>query len=96
MHAGLPGSRSTWRRKANAAYQYELGSLDTFVQTAYWNGDYKGLQAGESLLLDLRRMEASYLDENTRELELTKQISLALTAAREPGRSSAGDGELAR
>jgi hypothetical protein len=66
-------------QKANAAYQYELGRLDTFIQTAYWNDQYKGLQAGESLLLDLRRMEASYLEGNVRELELTKQISLALT-----------------
>jgi hypothetical protein len=66
-------------QKANAAYNYELGNLDSFVQPTYWNDPYKGLQAGESLLLDLRRMEAAYLDANARELELTKHISLALT-----------------
>jgi hypothetical protein len=66
-------------QKANLAYNYELGNIDSFIQTAYWNDQYKGLQAGESLLLDLRRMEAAYLEANTRELELTKQISLALT-----------------
>src|SRR4029077_18142778 len=40
---------------------------------------YKGLTAGESLLFDLRRMEAQYLANNLREQELTKHVSLALT-----------------
>jgi hypothetical protein len=62
------------------AYQYELGSRDTFIQFGYWNSQCKGLTAGESLLFDLRRMEAQYLAGNSRELELTKRISLALTS----------------
>ena len=65
--------------QANNAYQYELGSLDTFIQNTYWDSPHKGLTAGESLLFALRRMEAQYVAENTRELELTKHISLALT-----------------
>jgi hypothetical protein len=36
------------------------------------------LTAGESVLFDLRRMETQYLAQNSRELELTKHISLAL------------------
>jgi hypothetical protein len=62
------------------AYQYELGNFDTFIQFGYWDSQHKGLSAGDSLLFDLRRMEAQYLAENSRELELTKHISLALTS----------------
>ncbi|HEY1892793.1 MAG TPA: neuraminidase-like domain-containing protein [Steroidobacteraceae bacterium] len=66
-------------QQAQAAYQYELGSQDSFVQFGYWNSQYKGLTAGESLLFDLRRMQAQYLAANTREFELVKHVSLALT-----------------
>jgi hypothetical protein len=66
--------------QAQNAYQYELGSQDTFIQFGYWDSQHKGLTAGESLLFDLRRMETQYLAENSRELELTKHISLALTS----------------
>jgi hypothetical protein len=65
--------------QAQAAYQFELGTMDTFVQSGYWDGQHRGLTAGEGLLLDLRRMEAQYLTQNSLELELTKNISLALT-----------------
>jgi len=67
-------------QQAQNAYQYELGRpLDSFIQFGYWDSQHKGLSAGESLLFDLRRMEAAYLAENSRELEITKHISLALT-----------------
>jgi len=66
--------------QAQNAYQYELGSQDTFIQFGYWDSQHKGLTAGESLLFDLRRMEAQYTAANSRELELTKHISLALAA----------------
>jgi len=66
--------------QAQAAYQYELGRpTDEFIQFAYWDNQHRGLTAGDSLLFDLRRMEAQYLANNVRELELTKHISLALT-----------------
>jgi hypothetical protein len=65
--------------QAQNTYQYELGSQDNFIQNSYWDGPHKGLTAGEGLLFDLRRMEAQYLSENARELELTKHVSLALT-----------------
>jgi hypothetical protein len=61
------------------AYQYELGSQDTFIGYGYWDSQHKGLTAGESLLFDLRRMESQYLAENSRELEITRHFSLALT-----------------
>jgi hypothetical protein len=67
-------------QQAQNAYQYELGRpQDTFIQFGYWDSQHKGLTAGESLLFDLRRMEAQYLAENAREQEMTKNVSLALT-----------------
>ena len=66
-------------QQAQTAFQYQLGSTETFVQPGYWDSLHKGLTAGDSLLFDLRRMEARYLAENTRELELTKHVSMALT-----------------
>lgn len=66
-------------QQAQAAYQYELGSQDAFVQFGYWDTQHKGLTAGESLRFDLRRMQARYLEANTREIELVKHVSLALT-----------------
>ena len=65
-------------QQAQAAFQYELGSLENFVQFGYWDSAHKGLMAGDSLLFDLRRMQAQYLAENTREIELVKHVSLAL------------------
>jgi hypothetical protein len=70
-------------KQAQKCYTYELG-LDeakvSFIQFKYWDSLKKGLLAGENLQYDLRRMEASYLQENKRDLELTKHISLALIA----------------
>ena len=66
-------------QQAQATYQYELGGTDTFVQYAYWDSQHKGLTAGDSLLFDLRRMQAQYLVANAREFELVKHVSLVLT-----------------
>jgi hypothetical protein len=44
----------------------------------YWDSLRKGLLAGERLQLDLRRLEVAYIDQNRRDYELTKHISLAL------------------
>ena len=66
--------------QAQNAYQYEVGASSTFIQSQYWDTTHKGLTAGEGLIFDLRRMEAQYVANNSRELELTKHISLALTS----------------
>jgi hypothetical protein len=64
-------------KRAEKAYRHELGLEDTnFIQFGYWDSLKKGLLAGESLHKDLRRMEMSYLDQNKREYELSKHISL--------------------
>ncbi len=66
-------------RRAEQAYQHELGIYSTsFIRSGYWNSLSKGLLAGEQLSYDLHRMETSYLENNRREYELTKHISLAL------------------
>jgi phage anti-repressor protein len=66
-------------KRAEKAYQFELGATaSTFVQFGHWDSLKKGLLAGEKLSYDLKRMEVSYLENNRREYELTKHISLAM------------------
>jgi hypothetical protein len=65
-------------RKTEKAYKYELGTETTsFIQYGYWDNSTQGLVSGEKLHLALRQLEKSYLEENRRELELTRSISLA-------------------
>jgi hypothetical protein len=66
-------------KKAEKAYKYEMGSeTASFIQYGYWDNSKQGLVSGEKLQLALRQLEKSYLEQNRRELELTKSISLAL------------------
>ncbi len=65
--------------RAERAFQYELGVTNTdFIQPGQWDNLKKGLLAGEHLQHSLRRMEAAYLEQDRREYELTKHVSLAL------------------
>jgi len=64
-------------KKAEQALKHELALEETnFIQFGHWDSMKKGLLAGERLALDLKRMEAAYLDQNKREYELVKHISL--------------------
>ena len=64
-------------KKTEKSYQYDLGLTSTnFVQYGYWEDARKGLVAGEKLQLSLRQMEKAYIEENKRELELSKNVSL--------------------
>ena len=66
-------------KKVEKCYRYELGNeLTSFIQYGYWDNTMQGLGAGEKLQLALRQLEKSYLEENKRELELAKSISMAL------------------
>lgn len=47
-----------------------------FVKLNYWDGGRKGLLSGEALYLDIKRMELAYHENNKREYELTKHVSL--------------------
>ena len=53
----------------------ELDATD-FVQFNYWDAGHQGLLSGEALYLDVKRMEMAYYDNNKREIELTRNISL--------------------
>ena len=63
--------------QAQQAWQFELGRPQDFIQTGHWNNLYQGLVAGESLQLDLQRMESTYMQQNQRTFEIEKTISLA-------------------
>lgn len=73
-------------KRAERAYRFELGLApadSNFIQFGYWDTLKKGLLAGERLHLDLKRMDARYLEQNDREYEITKHISLAALAPEE-------------
>jgi len=48
------------------------------VQFGAWDSLRKGLLSGERLYLQLKQMERSYLEQNRREYELTRHVSLAM------------------
>ncbi len=62
---------------AERAYQYEFGTNDTYINFGHWDSRRKGLLAGESLLLDLQRLDKAAIAQDSRYLEITKTISLA-------------------
>lgn len=65
-------------KRAERAYRFELGLRDSnFIQFGYWDSLKKGLLSGERLYYDLKRMDVAYLDQNRREHEIVKHISLA-------------------
>ena len=67
-------------RKAERTMKQELmrPELDAqdFVKFNYWDGGRKGLLSGEALHLDVKKMEMAYLENNKREYELVKHVSL--------------------
>jgi hypothetical protein len=66
-------------RKAQKCFAYELGvDNPSFIQFGYWDSLKKGLLSGEKLQYDLRRLENAYLDQNKREYEVTKHISITM------------------
>ncbi len=66
-------------KRAERTYRYELGLRDSnFIQFGYWDSLKKGLLSGERLHHDLKRMDVAYLDQNKREYEITKHISLSM------------------
>ncbi|MEJ0028911.1 MAG: insecticidal toxin protein [Bacteroidota bacterium] len=81
-------------RKAERALQHELGDPQlSLIKFDYMNGK-DGMQAGQKLLLDLRRMDSAYTDRKGTEKELAKTISVlqlnpqALISLRATGKCS--------
>ena len=80
-------------KRAERCFRFELGLADSrIIMFGYWDNLKKGLLSGEKLQYDLRRLETAYLEQNRREFELTKPVSLllldplALVRLRETGR----------
>lgn len=68
-------------KRAERCFRFELGLQDSsYINFGYWDSLKKGLLSGEKLQYDLRRLEAAYLQQNQREFELTKHVSLWLLA----------------
>jgi Tc toxin complex TcA C-terminal TcB-binding domain len=47
-----------------------------FIQFNYWDSGHQGLLSGEALHFDLKRLEMAYHDNNKRELEMTRHVSM--------------------
>lgn len=66
-------------KRAERCFRFELGLQDSsFINFGYWDSLKRGLLSGDKLQYDLRRLETAYLEQNRREFELSKHISLAL------------------
>ncbi|MGH9961345.1 MAG: neuraminidase-like domain-containing protein, partial [Pyrinomonadaceae bacterium] len=66
-------------KRSERCFRFELGVQDSsYIQFGYWDSLKKGLLSGEKLQYDLRRLESAYIEQNRREFELTKHVSLAL------------------
>jgi len=62
---------------AEACWQYEMGDFtQTYIRPGAWNATYRGLGAGEELKMSLLQMNREYLQNNRRELEIRKTVSL--------------------
>lgn len=65
-------------KKAEKAFQFELGSRSGFISPEIWDSTRKGLLAGQRLMVQLRQMDAAFIENNKREMEITKTVSLKL------------------
>lgn len=66
-------------KRVEKAYRFERGlTSSNFIQFGYWDSLKKGLLSSERLYLDLKRLEMANIDQNAREYEVTKHISLVL------------------
>jgi hypothetical protein len=69
-------------RRCEMAYRFDRGikkdDPNFIIQFGYWDSLRKGLLAGEKLGLDLRRLEMAHLEQNRREYEVTRHVSLVL------------------
>jgi hypothetical protein len=66
-------------KRAERCFQFELGlASKSYISPGSWDSLNKGLLSGEKLQYDLRRLETAYFEQNRREFELTKSISLLM------------------
>jgi len=66
-------------KRAERCMEHELGIEDSnYIKFGYWDSLKQGLLSGETLQFDLRVLENAYLEQNIREMEITKHISLSM------------------
>jgi hypothetical protein len=64
-------------KRTEQAFRFVLGvTTSNYIKFDYWDSLKKGLMVGESLYLALKQMENAYHDQNKREYEITKHVSL--------------------
>ena len=64
-------------KQAQRSFCFELGVQDSnIIEFGYWDSFRKGLLSGERLAMALRQLERAYLDQNRREYEITRHVSL--------------------
>lgn len=70
--------------KAEKCYCNELNiESSSIISNIHWDSLYKGLMAGDTLLMQIRQLEKAYIEGNKRKFEITKHISLASIAPKE-------------
>jgi hypothetical protein len=69
---------SSMAMKAQQSYWLETDDDTYYLDVNNWDEENAGLLAGEKLLLQLHQMENAYLEQNTRQPEITQSFSLAL------------------
>jgi hypothetical protein len=68
-------------KKAERTFRFERGLKDSnFIQFGYWDSLRKGLLAGDRMHLALLQMQEAYTDQNTRDYEISRDISFLLNA----------------
>ncbi len=66
-------------KQAQQAFFKDLGGVDSpKINFGNWDSSRAGFFAGERLSIQLKELETSYIQHNTRDYELSKNISLAL------------------
>jgi hypothetical protein len=68
----------TMAKRAQRCMEYELGISANTIQYGQWDSSRAGFLAGERLSLQLKQLENKYIENNKRDLEISKNISLAL------------------
>jgi hypothetical protein len=61
---------------AEQAFQWQTQSVERFIKPG-WNDTYAGLLCGEGLMLNLTQMEAAYLRQDARALDVVRTVSLS-------------------
>jgi hypothetical protein len=70
-------------KRAENSFRRELDLTDSgFIQFGYWDSLKKGLLSADRLIHDVQTMEAAYFERHKRQLEITKNVSLARLAPR--------------